>query len=125
MMETPIKDRLTKDRLAKEGAAKEGAAKDRGPKAEHLHIRASGRDKKTLAQAARLQNQSVSQFLLQLALPVAEEIVESHARESAPEVQTVFTLNDEAWDEFTRLLDAPPRELPELKKLLASHPVWE
>ncbi len=93
-------------------------------KAEHLHIRASERDKKTLSQAAQLKNLSISQFLLQLALPVAEEILKTQAPEM-DEVQTVFALEDAAWQEFNRLLDAPPRELPELQKLLASRPIWE
>ncbi len=37
--------------------------KEAQSKAEHLHIRASERDKKTLAQAARIKNLSISQFL--------------------------------------------------------------
>ena len=90
-------------------------------KAEHLHIRASERDKQTLSQAARIKNLSISQFVLQLALPVAEEILSAEA----PEMQTVFALDATAWAEFTKLLDAPPRELPALKKLLQSQPVWE
>lgn len=90
-------------------------------KAEHLHIRASERDKETLSRAARLKNLSISQFLLQLALPVAEEILKSEG----PDVQTVFHLDPKAWAEFAQLLDAPPRALPELKQLLASRPVWE
>ncbi len=90
-------------------------------KAEHLHVRASERDKQTLSRAARLKNLSISQFLLQSALPVAEEILKSEE----PEIQTVFRLDAGAWAEFTQLLDAPPRALPELKKLLASQPVWE
>ena len=94
-------------------------------KAEHLHIRASQRDKNTLAQAAQIKNVSISQFLLQLALPVAEEIVKTEAPSALGDVQTVFTLEAEAWQEFQRLLDAPPRPLPELKKLLSLKPVWE
>ena len=61
-------------------------------KAKHLHIRASERDKQTLTQAARLKNQSVSQFLLQLALPVAEEIVETHVQETGAERATLLLL---------------------------------
>lgn len=95
--------------------------KENTQKAEHLHIRASEQDKKTLAQAARIKNLSISQFLLQTTLPVAQEIVKIEG----PDVQTVFHLDPEAWAEFTQLLDAPPRALPELKQLLASRPVWE
>lgn len=105
-------------------AAKAISTKATAAKAEHLHIRASQRDKQTLSQAARLKNLSISQFLLQSALPVAEEILKSEGAE-VQEVQTVFRLDAGAWAEFTALLDAPPRALPELKKLLASRPVWE
>jgi len=40
-------------------------------------------------------------------------------------VQTLFRLDALAWAEFLRLLDEPPQELPALKKLLQSKPVWE
>lgn len=103
---------------------KQTPSKSAPQKAEHLHIRASERDKKTLVQAAQLKNLSISQFLLQLALPVAEEIVKTEAPELG-DVQTVFALEEEAWQEFNRLLDAPPRDLTELQKLLVSKPVWE
>lgn len=98
--------------------------KENNSKAEHLHIRASEQDKKTLAQAARIKNLSISQFLLQTTLPIAEEIVKTEAPELG-DVQTVFALDEQAWQEFNRLLDAPPRQLPALKKLLLSKPVWE
>jgi len=94
-------------------------------RAEHLPIRTTPRNKKTLAEAARLRNMSVSQFLLQLDLPVAEEILAKHQVAERAEVQTIFNLDAQAWSEFARLLDGPPRELPGLKKLLASKPVWE
>lgn len=113
-MQTQTKDTFTKENNPKES----------GAKAEHLHIRTSEQDKKTLAQAARIKNLSISQFLLQTTLPIAEEIVKTEAPESG-DVQTVFALDEAAWQEFNRLLDAPPRPLPALQKLLLSKPVWE
>ena len=107
-----------------ETLTKNNPAKERGQKAEHLHIRASERDKKTLAQAARIKNLSISQFLLQTTLPIAEEIVKTEAP-AMEDVQTVFALEEDAWQAFNRLLDAPPRPLPALQKLLLSKPVWE
>jgi uncharacterized protein (DUF1778 family) len=104
--------------------AKETQRKMIRHKAEHLHIRASEQDKKTLAQAAQIKNLSVSRFLLQTALPVAEEIVKTETPE-LEDVQTIFSLEEKAWQEFNRLLDAPPRPLPALRKLLLSKPVWE
>jgi uncharacterized protein (DUF1778 family) len=62
--------------------------------------------------------------LLQLALPVAKEIIKTEALEMHG-MQAVFAIDDTAWQEFNRLLDAPPRALPELKKLFSSRPVWE
>lgn len=90
-------------------------------KAEHLHIRASERDKAMLAQAAQAKNMSVSQFILHTSVPVAEEIV----RSDVGNVHTLFRLDADAWEEFNRLLDAPVREIPELKELLASKAPWE
>ena len=90
-------------------------------KAEHLHIRASEREKAMLSQAAQARNMSVSQFILQTTLPVAEEIVKSEAGN----VQTVFRLGPKAWEEFNRLLDAPARDIPALRELFGSKVPWE
>ena len=90
-------------------------------KAEHLHIRASEKDKATLALAAQVRKMSVSQFILQTSVPVAEEIVKNETGE----VQTLFKLDAKAWDEFNRLLDAPARDIPELRKLLQTKAPWE
>lgn len=94
-----------------------------GSKTTHLHLRLSAPEKQLLSRAARLQKMSLSRFVLQAALPAAEEIV--RAERESQEIPTVFRLDDEAWQELTRLLDAAPRELPALKKLLHSQPVWE
>jgi len=48
----------------------------------------------------------------------------THAAELG-DIQILFVLDEESWEEFNRLLDAPPRPLPELKKLLSCKPVWE
>ncbi|MDR1281826.1 MAG: DUF1778 domain-containing protein [Opitutaceae bacterium] len=37
---------------------------------------------------------------------------------------TLFTLKGKDWDEFNRLLDSPPKNLPALKKLTASAHVF-
>lgn len=39
--------------------------------------------------------------------------------------QTVFQLNDEAWDELQAALANPPRANAALKKLMRSVPVWD
>ena len=74
-----------------------------------------------LAQAAQAKNMSLSQFILHISVPIAEEIV----RSEVSDVQTIFRLDAEAWEEFNRLLDAPAREIPELRELFALKPPWE
>ncbi len=90
-------------------------------KAEHLHIRTSERDKAVLARAAQAKNMSVSQFILQTTVPVAEEIVAKEVEQ----VETLFRLDEEAWERFNALLDAPTKDIPELRNLLASRAPWE
>ena len=90
-------------------------------RAEHLHIRTSEREKAILSQAAQSQKMSVSQFILRTTLPIAEEILNSEVGN----IQTLFRLDPDAWSEFNRLLDAPPRENPELRSLLRSKAPWE
>jgi uncharacterized protein (DUF1778 family) len=90
-------------------------------KIENLHVRASEREKALLVQASVARNMSVSQFILQTTLPVAEEIV----KKDGGQIQTLFRLEQAAWEEFNRLLDAPTRDIPELRKLLASKAPWE
>lgn len=90
-------------------------------KAQHLHVRTSEKEKATLSRAAKAKNMTVSQFVLQASLPLAEEIVN---QENAT-VQTLFRLSPADWEEFNRLLDEPAREIPELRELLASSAPWE
>jgi uncharacterized protein (DUF1778 family) len=90
-------------------------------KAQHLHVRTSELEKETLSRAAKVKNMTVSQFVLQASLPLAEEIVN---QENAT-VQTLFRLSAKDWDEFNRLLDEPAREIPELRELLATSAPWE
>ncbi len=91
------------------------------PKPEHIHIRASKHQKALLAGAARKRDLSLSQFVLQAVLPVANDVLQQNAQDIPLHVE----LDDEAWAEFNRLLDAPVRDLAELRKLLLSKPVWE
>ena len=90
-------------------------------KAEHLHIRASQHEKSMLAQAALAKNMSVSQFILQTTVPIAEEII----RAVTPSDQTLFRLEPKEWEEFNRLLDAPVRQISELRKLMQTKAPWE
>ena len=81
-----------------------------------LSIRPNSQQKRVISQAAKLLNVSVSQFVLQRAYLDAQAVLAE---------QTRFGLNDEQWTKFMAALDAPPRELPRLKKLLQEPGVFD
>ena len=59
---------------------------------------------------------SVSEFVLRSALSRAEETLPDRQR---------FGLNAEQWEQFHAALDAPPRPLPRLAKLLNEPSVFD
>ena len=78
-------------------------------RSEKLDLRLTAEDKKTLHAAAAAQKRSVSEFVLESAL--------ARAAETLPDRQR-FGLDTERWAAFMAALDAPPRALPRLAKLL-------
>jgi uncharacterized protein (DUF1778 family) len=73
-----------------------------------LDLRLSPQAQQTLSAAARASPRSVSQFVLESALSRAEETLIERSR---------FELSAEQWAAFMAALDAPPRELPRLRRL--------
>jgi uncharacterized protein (DUF1778 family) len=80
-------------------------------RSEKLDLRLSAEAKRTLTAAAAVTQRSVSEFVLESAL--------ARAAEALPDRQR-FALDATAWDAFQRALDAPPRRLPRLERLLAN-----
>lgn len=78
-------------------------------RSEKLDLRLTPQAKQRIAAAAKAQHRSVSDFVLQSALERAEETLAD---------RRVFLLSEEEWEKFQAALDAPPRDLPELRKLL-------
>ncbi len=76
---------------------------------EKLDLRLTVEAKRTLAAAAHAQRRSLSEFVLESALVRAEETLAD---------RRVFQLPPDQWDAFVAALDAPPRELPRMSKLL-------
>lgn len=76
---------------------------------EKLDLRLTAEAKYTLTAAARAQRRSLSEFVLESALGRAEEALAD---------RRVFQLPPEKWEAFVAALDAPPRDLPRLRKLL-------
>jgi uncharacterized protein (DUF1778 family) len=85
-------------------------------KAEVLNIRASAAQKAKLAEAAKLQNMNVSQFVLHRSLDAAEEVIAD---------QRVIRLSEEAYDDFLAKMEEPPQELPKLRELFSKPSVLE
>ena len=73
-----------------------------------LDLRLSMEAKRTLHAAAQATHRSVSQFVLESAVARAEETLADRQR---------FDLDAEQWAAFMAALDAPPRELPRLRRL--------
>ncbi len=76
---------------------------------EKLDLRLTAEAKLTLTAAARAQRRSLSEFVLESALNRAEEALAD---------RRVFQLPPEKWEAFVSALDAAPRDMPRLHKLL-------
>jgi len=81
-----------------------------------LDLRLSPQAKQTLTAAARASHRSVSQFVLESALSRAEETLVERRH---------FELNAEQWEAFMAALDAPPREVPRLRRLFHDPSAFE
>ena len=88
----------------------------RSARSEKLHLHLSPEAKRRIVAAAESQQRSVTDFVLQSDLDRANETLAD---------QRVWTLNAEQWKKFQEALDAPPRDLPELRKLLREESVFE
>lgn len=72
--------------------------------------------KDVIARAAELRQTTVTNFMVEQAFHAAQQILADQAH---------FYLSPEKWDEFCAALDAPPRDLPELRKLLTEPDVFD
>lgn len=78
-------------------------------RSEKLDLRLTRHAKRTLQAAAATSHRSVSEFVLESALARADETLAD---------RRIFTLNDKQWKAFLAALDAPPRAMPRLERLL-------
>ena len=81
----------------------------RATRSEKLDLRLTRRAKRTLQAAAAASHRSVSEFVLESALARADETLAD---------RRTFTLDPSQWKAFLAALDAPPRRLPRLERLL-------
>lgn len=78
-------------------------------RSEKLDLRLTRGAKRTLQAAAAACHRSVSEFVLESALARADEALAD---------RQTFGLNSAQWKAFLAALDAPPRPLPRLQRLL-------
>jgi uncharacterized protein (DUF1778 family) len=83
---------------------------------EKLDLRLTPSAKRTLQFAAFAVHRSVSEFVLESALARAEETLPDRRQ---------FGLDADQWAKFQAALDAPPRAMPRLEKLLREPSVFE
>jgi uncharacterized protein (DUF1778 family) len=81
----------------------------RTTRSEKLDLRLTRHAKRALQAAAVASHRSLSEFVLESALARADETLADRRS---------FGLNAVQWKEFTAALDAPPRPLPRLERLL-------
>ncbi|MEG4917674.1 DUF1778 domain-containing protein [Microcoleus sp. B7-D4] len=83
---------------------------------DRLSIRANAAQKSILKRAADKKRMNLSQFVMQVALSEAEEILQD-------DPALVISAEDYAW--VCQVMDAPPRELPRLREAMQQKPVWD
>lgn len=81
----------------------------RSRRSEKLDLRLTPNAKRALQAAAAAAHRSVSEFVLESALARADEALAD---------RRTFRLNAEQWKAFIAALDAPPRPIPRLERLL-------
>ena len=81
-----------------------------------ISIRVQRRQRDLIDRAADALGRNRSEFMLDAACRAAEDVLLD---------QRLIQLSPEAWEQFNAMLDAPARDLPRLRALLAAKPVWD
>jgi len=92
------------------------AKKPSSLKATKVQLRLQPAQKAVLVRAAQLRQTSLSQFMLEHAYEAAQQVL-------AEQVDIVMPPAE--WEAFCKALDAPPREIPALQKLLMEASVFD
>ena len=81
-----------------------------------VQLRMRPMQKDVIARAAELKQTTMTNFMVEQAFHAAQQVLAD---------QTHFYLSPKKWDEFCAALDAPPRVLPRLRKLLTEPGVFD
>ena len=85
-------------------------------KATKVQLRLRPDQKAVLARAAELRQTSLSNFMLEHAYEAAQQVLAEQAD---------VTMPPKEWEAFRKALDAPPRPIPALRKLLTEASVFD
>ncbi|MEI9992695.1 MAG: DUF1778 domain-containing protein [Rhizomicrobium sp.] len=83
---------------------------------ETLNIRIRASERGLIDRAAEATGKTRTDFILEAARRAAEEALLE---------RTLFRVSPEAYAEFVKRLDAPPKPNARLRKMLAKRPPWE
>ena len=83
---------------------------------ENINLRVTRNQKALIDRAAEAQGRSRSDFMLNAACREAESVLLD---------QCYFQLDDDAFQRFTAMLDAPPADNPGLTRLLKTKAPWD
>jgi uncharacterized protein (DUF1778 family) len=81
-----------------------------------LNIRVTQHEKEILTRAAQAVHATVSSFVLQRAYTEAQTILAEQSR---------FRLPEQQWRKFCKALDAPPKDIAALRKLLTEPGIFD
>jgi uncharacterized protein (DUF1778 family) len=87
-----------------------------GSKPTRLNIRVSEHEKDVITRAAVTLNTTVSRFVLQKVYAEAQAVLAD---------QSQFRVPDQKWRALCEALDAPPKDIPALRRLLAERGVFD
>jgi uncharacterized protein (DUF1778 family) len=90
--------------------------KNRPARGETINLRASRNQKVLIDRAAEALGRSRSDFMLETACREAESVLLD---------RRYFTLSEEAFRRFIRMLDSPPKDNPKLGRLLQTKAPWD
>jgi uncharacterized protein (DUF1778 family) len=85
-------------------------------RSEKLDLRLTPEAKQRITAAARATDRSISEFVLESSLQAADSALADRAR---------FTLSENQWTAFQEALDAPPRDIARLRRLMEEPSVLE
>jgi uncharacterized protein (DUF1778 family) len=83
---------------------------------DRIDLRIQPEAKEALQAAASLRHKTVSEFIIDTALGAADEVLAD---------RRYFGLDAEKWEAFLAALDAPPRPLPRIEKLMREPGIFD